>query len=103
MIPSFKTDNIKYSYLSVPFNKDVQVAIDFDNIFKQISLKANEAKTLLYCRDGETISAALTIGYLMYTANLDVTMATLKVCQAIGRSDINKWIYTQLLVYKPKK
>lgn len=39
----------------------------------------------------------------MFKANLDVTMATLKVCQAISRTDITKWIYGQLLVYKPKK
>jgi hypothetical protein len=39
----------------------------------------------------------------MYKAGLDVSMATLKVCQAISRTDITKWIYTQLLVYKPNK
>ena len=45
----------------------------------------------------------MAISLLMYSANLNITMATLKICQAIGRSDITKWIYTQLLVYKPKK
>lgn len=59
--------------------------------------------TLLYCLDGETISAAFAIGYLIYKTGLDISMATLKVCQAISRTDITKWIYTQLLVYKPKK
>jgi hypothetical protein len=39
----------------------------------------------------------------MYKVNLDISMATLKVCQAIGRTNITKWIYSQLLVYKPKK
>lgn len=40
---------------------------------------------LLYCKDGETISPAFAISYLMYKAKLDVSTATLKVCQAISR------------------
>ncbi len=39
----------------------------------------------------------------MYKCKLDINMATLKVCQAISRVEICKWIYTQLLTYKPKK
>jgi hypothetical protein len=39
----------------------------------------------------------------MYKANLDISMASLKVCQALGRTNLTKWIYTQLLTYKPKK
>ena len=43
------------------------------------------------------------IAYLMWKLKLDINMATLKVCQAIGRVELCKWVYTQLLVYKPKK
>lgn len=86
-----------------PFSKDVPVMVDFDVINAQIDAAVSEGRTLLYCRDGETISAAFAIAYLMYKANLDIQMATLKVCQAISRTDINKWIYAQLLTYKPKK
>jgi hypothetical protein len=39
----------------------------------------------------------------MYKANLNVQMATLKVCQAISRVELDKMVYGQLLVYKPKK
>ncbi len=39
----------------------------------------------------------------MFKCKLDINMATLKVCQAISRVEICKWIYTQLLTYKPKK
>lgn len=39
----------------------------------------------------------------MYKSKLDVQMATLKVCQAISRVELNKMVYTQLLIYKPKK
>lgn len=102
-VPDFKKDEEKYSYLHLPFHKDVQVQINFDLINAEIDKRLNNGRVLLYCKDGETISAAFAISYLMYKAKLDVSMATLKVCQAISRSDINKWIYTQLLLYKPKK
>ena len=84
-------------------NKDIPVNLDFDLINAEIDKKVNEGKVLLYCKDGEGISAAFAISYLMYKVGLDVNMATLKVCQAISRTDINKWIYTQILLYKPKK
>lgn len=103
LIPNFKHDESKYSFLQLPFNKDVSVNINFDVINEEIDKRVTQGTTLLYCQDGETISAAFAIAYLMYKANLDVSMATLKVCQAISRTDITKWIYTQLLVYKPKK
>ena len=58
---------------------------------------------LLYCKDGESISPAFAVAYLMYKANLNVQMATLQVCQAISRVELDKMVYGQLLVYKPKK
>jgi hypothetical protein len=103
LIPKFKQDEAKYNYLQLPFNKDVGVNINFDIINEEIDKRVAIGPTLLYCQDGETISAAFAISYLMYKANLDVSMATLKICQAISRTDITKWIYTQLLTYKPKK
>ncbi len=66
-------------------NKDVPVALDFDQINKKIDELLGKGKLLLYCKDGETISPAFAISYLMYKANLDITTATLKVCQAISR------------------
>lgn len=78
------------------------VGIDFDEINKEIDSRIEHGRVLLYCNDGETISPNFAIAYLMYKAKLDVQMATLKVCQAISRTDFNKWIYSQLLTYKPK-
>lgn len=69
----------------IPINQDVPVVIDFDYINKQIDDKVTTGKTLLYCKDGESISPAFAISYLMYKSKLDVQMATLKVCQAISR------------------
>ena len=78
------------------------MTFDFDLLNKKIDQWIGEGKVLLYCKDGETISPAFAISYLMYKAKLNVTMATLKVCQAISRVEVDKMIYTQLLVYKPK-
>lgn len=61
------------------------VVIDFDLINKQIDELVAKGKVLLYCKDGESISPAFAISYLMYKAKLDVSTATLKVCQAISR------------------
>lgn len=87
----------------MPINNDIQVVIDFDFICKQIDEMLTKGKVLLYCKDGETISPAFAIAFLMYKAKLDVQMATLKVCQAISRVEISKMVYTQLLLYRPKK
>jgi hypothetical protein len=54
-------------------------------INKSIDDLVSKGRVLLYCKDGETVSPAFAISYLMYKAKLDVTMATLKVCQAISR------------------
>ena len=101
IVPAFKEE--KYQYLHFPIDKDVPVNLDFDIICAEIDSKIQEGRTLFYCRDGESISSAFAIAYLMYKVGLDINMATLKVCQAISRTDVNKWMYTQLLVYKPKK
>ena len=69
----------------------------------EIHLVFQKGKVLLYCKDGESIAPAFAISYLMFKAKLDIQMATLKVCQAISRVELNKMVYTQLLVYKPKK
>jgi len=63
----------------------------------------SKGRTLFYCRDGEVISPVFVIAYLMYKCGLDVNVATLKVCQAISRVEMCKWMYTQLLTYRPKK
>ena len=101
-IPEFKKGD-KYEYLHLPFNKDVQGVVDFDVICEELDKVLNKGKTLFYCEDGEVISPAFVIAYLMYKCKLDINMATLKVCQAISRVEICKWLYTQLLTYKPKK
>ena len=54
-------------------------------INKKIDEWISSGKVLLYCKDGESISPAFAISYLMYKCKLDVGMATLKVCQAISR------------------
>ena len=97
----FKKDH--EGLVQIPINQDVPVVIDFDYINKQIDEKVSTGKTLLYCKDGESISPAFAISYLMYKSNLNVQMATLKVCQAISRVELNKMVYTQLLIHKPKK
>jgi protein-tyrosine phosphatase len=61
------------------------VVIDFDLINKQIDELVSKGKVLMYCKDGESISPAFAISYLMYKAKLDISTATLKVCQAISR------------------
>ena len=61
------------------------VDLDFDQINKKIDELLEKGKVLLYCKDGETISPAFAISYLMYRAKLDITTASLKVCQAISR------------------
>jgi len=71
--------------MQIPINSEIQVAIDFDEINKEMDKLINDGKVLLYCRDGESISPAFAISYLMYKANMNVQMATLKVCQAISR------------------
>lgn len=102
-MPEFKNDSDKYSYLHLPFNNDVMAVIDFDVINQEIEKQLEKGRALFYCRDGEVISPAFVIAYLMYKCKLDVNLATLKVCQAISRVEVCKWIYTQLLTYKPKK
>ena len=111
-VPQFKQNEEKYKYLHLPFNKDVAIDIDFDVINASIDEamkpcqengEVQNKKVLLYCKDGQTISTAFAISYLMHKANLNIQMATLKVCQAISRVEVNKWMYSQLLVYKPKK
>ena len=82
-MPDFK--NSHPSYLHIPINKEVPVILDFDEINKQIDELVAKGKVLLYCKDGETVSPAFVISYLMYKAKLDVSTATLKVCQAISR------------------
>jgi hypothetical protein len=37
----------------------------------------------------------------MYKAKLDVNVASLKVFQATSSVEIAKWLYTELLLYKP--
>ena len=89
------------SFHPIPVDTSVDVVIDFDVINETIDGLLKEGRVLLYCKDGETVSPAFAISYLMYKAKLDVGIATLKVCQAISRVEINKKIYGQLLVYKP--
>lgn len=100
-VPNFKKE--KYNYLQLSFSNDTQVIIDFDVICEEIDKAVTKGKTLFYCRDGEVISPAFVIAYLMYKCKLSLNIATLKVCQAISRVEVCKWIYTQLLTYKPKK
>lgn len=59
--------------------------IDFDIICEELDKHVTKGKTLFYCKDGEVISPAFVIAYLMYKYKLDINMATLKVCQAISR------------------
>lgn len=82
-IAEFKLNHDSYHHW--PINKDVPVVIDFDLINKQIDELVSKGKVLLYCKDGESISPAFAISYLMYKAKLDIATATLKVCQAISR------------------
>lgn len=70
----------------------MELGIDFDMInatidksFEKSKDLDPEKKILLYCKDGETISTAFAISYLMYKAKLDIQMASLKVFQAISR------------------
>ena len=100
-IPEFKQQHQNYTH--IPLNPDVPVVLDFDQIGQTLDSIIGEGKTLLYCRDGESISPAFAVGYLMFKVGLNVQMATLKVCQAISRVELSKMIYTQLLVYQPKK
>ena len=100
-VASFKSTHPSYNHW--PINKDVEVEIDFDVINQQIDALVGKGKLLLYCKDGESISPAFAISYLMYKAKLDVTMATLKVCQAISRVELDKMVYGQLMFYKPKQ
>ena len=79
------------------------MVIDFDQINQLIDEQVNKGKVLLYCKDGESVSPAFAVGYLMFKAKLNVQMATLKVCQAISRVELDKMVYGQLLVYKPKQ
>jgi hypothetical protein len=51
-IPQFKKDENKYNFLHLPFNKDVHVNINFDEINQEIEKRVNEGPTLLYCLDG---------------------------------------------------
>ena len=100
-MPDFKSSHPSYNHW--PINKEVPVTLDFDLINKKIDELIEKGKVLIYCKDGESVAPAFAISYLMFKAKLDVQMATLKVCQAISRVELNKMVYTQLLVYKPKK
>lgn len=73
------------NYFPFPINQSITVVVDFDYINKLIDEQTEKGRVLLYCKDGESISPAFAISYLMYKAKLSVQMATLKVCQAISR------------------
>ena len=100
-MPDFKSSHA--SYHKVPINREVPVVLDFDQINKLIDQQITKGKVLLYCKDGESVSPAFAVGYLMFKAKLNVQLATLKVCQSISRVELDKMVYGQLLVYKPKK
>jgi hypothetical protein len=90
-------------YRHWPINPQIPVVLDFDVICKQIDQLLLDGRVLLSCREGESISPCLAIAYLMFKVGLAVTPATLKVCQAISRVELDKMVYGQLLIYKPKK
>jgi protein-tyrosine phosphatase len=99
-LPDFKKEHPHY--LHMPINRAVTVVLDFDQINKQVEELAAKGPVLLYCKDGESVSPAFAVAYLMFKAKLSVQLATLKVCQAISRVELDKMVYSQLLLYKPK-
>lgn len=89
MIPAFKTcEDSKYRFKNIPMDTVLATPgseLDFDAINIWLDGELEKGRVLLYCKDGESISAAFAIGYLMHKAKLDVGMATLKISQAISR------------------
>ncbi|KAL4492952.1 hypothetical protein ABPG72_020731 [Tetrahymena utriculariae] len=101
-IPSFKTE--KYEYKNIPLDAKQSITLDFDEINKYIDqqISENKGRILLYCSNGQSISPAFAISYLMYKQKMSIQLASMKVFALIGKVNISQWIYTQLLVYKPK-
>ncbi|EAS04458.2 dual specificity phosphatase domain protein (macronuclear) [Tetrahymena thermophila SB210] len=101
-IPSFKTE--KFEYKNIPLDAKQSVTLDFDEINKYIEqqISENKGRVLLYCSNGQSISPAFAISYLMYKQKMNIQLASMKVFALIGKVNIAQWIYTQLLVYKPK-
>lgn len=52
-------------------------------------------------QNGEALAPGFAIAYLMYKTKLDVNVASMRVFQATSSVEIAKWLYTQLLLYKP--
>lgn len=77
--------------------------IDFDEInqFIESFISNKSFPILLYCRNGDNISPALAIAYLMFKKKLQLSMASLMVFQKRPNVTVEKWIYTQLLTYVP--
>jgi len=101
IVPAWKHTN--YSYQHIPLTAEMGIGINFDEINRMIDQLNTEGKTpiLIYCKNGESLAPGFAIAYLMYKAKLDVNVASLKVFQATSSVEIAKWLYTELLLYKP--
>jgi hypothetical protein len=83
-------------YLRVTLN--TQKFIEFDHIIEQV--RELPTPRLLCCQNGMKIAANFAIAYLMNVQKLDSTRATLEVCSRIGMTDLDKLIYSQVMMYK---
>ena len=83
-------------YLRVTVN--TQKFIEFDHIIEQV--RELPTPRLLCCQNSMKIAANFAIAYLMNVQKLDSNKATLEVCSRIGMTDLDKMIYSQVMMYK---
>lgn len=91
-----KTTWGELDYLRVTIN--TQKFIEFDHIIEQV--RELPTPRLLCCQNGMKIAANFAIAYLMNVQKIDSTKATLEVCSRIGLTDLDKMIYSQVMMYR---
>jgi len=83
-------------YLRITIN--TQKFIEFDHIIEQV--RELPTPRLMCCQNSMKIAANFAIAYLMNVQKVDSNKATLEVCSRIGMTDLDKMIYSQVMMYK---
>eukprot|EP01017_Pseudomicrothorax_dubius_P010675 TRINITY_DN13842_c0_g1_i2.p1 TRINITY_DN13842_c0_g1~~TRINITY_DN13842_c0_g1_i2.p1 ORF type:complete len:189 (+),score=51.37 TRINITY_DN13842_c0_g1_i2:60-569(+) len=97
-----KVEFPEVNYHGVEIDQERDSLNEIDTLCAQIKAEvdAGNKPVLLYCKDGMK-AVGIAIAYLMFSRKMDVNRASLIIFSRVSNVEINKKLYTQILIYTP--
>ena len=70
--------------------------IDFDGIFEKVKECIRE-ESVIFCSNDMKIVSAFAVAYFVWNKKINVNVASIKVFGVLGRTDVDKLIYNQVI------